>query len=31
MSFLISRHSAAVWHVELCTGHNVLPSLLLDG
>jgi hypothetical protein len=31
MSFLISWHSDAVWRVELCTGHFVLPSSLLDG
>jgi hypothetical protein len=30
MSFLISRHSDAVWQMELCTGHFVLPSPLLD-
>jgi hypothetical protein len=30
-SFLISQHSGVLWHVELCTGHFVLPSLLLDG
>jgi hypothetical protein len=31
MSFLISLHSSALWHLELCTGHHGLPSLLLEG
>jgi hypothetical protein len=28
MSFLISRHSSALWRLELCTGHHGLPSSL---
>jgi hypothetical protein len=31
VSFLISRHSDALWHVELCTGHFTPPSSMLDG
>jgi hypothetical protein len=30
VSFLISQHSDALWHVKLCTGHFALPSSLLD-